>query len=61
MALEIWKYLLMVVNIIWIEIALPLRIGFEPKDDIRFEVMIVDVLVDLLFFIHLIIGFFTPV
>ena len=40
--------------------ALPFRIGFEPYYEIDFTIMIIDVIVDFLFFSDLIIEFFIP-
>lgn len=44
----------------WIKIGLPLRIGFEPFNDISFAIMLADIIIDILFGLNILIGFFVP-
>lgn len=50
----------MILNFLWIQIVLPLRVGYEPRHSIPFEIALIDLIIDIIFFINLIIGFFIP-
>lgn len=49
-----------IVNVIWIQMAMPIRLAFEEKRYIATWVVIVDTVVDFLYLIDSILTFFLP-
>jgi len=55
-----WLYLLLFINIIWVQFVTPLRMSFEDKRTVYGPIAFGDLVIDIIYIIDSILTFFVP-